>query len=547
MNLAILHYHLNRGGVTRVIENQLAALDAVLDPAEPWQVAVIYGGRCNGLNQDIADLLRAIRLSFIEVPMLDYDGVQSDGGRHAPAELLMELYAALGRLDFQPQQTVLHVHNHSLGKNRCLPEVVPILAQDGYAVLLQIHDFAEDFRPTNYRLLGDPAEVYPQAAGIHYAVINGRDHNILRTAGIEPERLHLLPNPVPEMGDTCGDMCADISGTAVSAVCGSARANARAKLQQQFGVGQDDCFVLYPVRCIRRKNIGEALLYGALAPAGTVVGLTLAPANPVEVPIYTAWKELAAELNLPCRFEVGAPGALSFAENLAAADVILTTSLAEGFGMVFVESWLAGRPLVGRDLPEITPDFAGAGVQLDRLWPRLCVPVNWIGADDFRHAVVAAYRRTLETYGREEKVSGTFCAKHPSGRSGKRFLTPFPEPPFPEPFPELVDFGELNEPMQRQVIELVCRDETNRRRVFDANPWLGEVFAVRVDTASDVIQQNADAIRREFSLEPSGRRLVDLYEQVISSPRDESPEPLPNAGRILDQFLSIDRFRLIRT
>ena len=27
---------------------------------------------------------------------------------------------------------------------------------------------------------------------------------------------------------------------------------------------------------------------------------------------------------------------------------------------------------------------------------------------------------------REEKGSGTFCAKHPSGRSGKRFLTPFP-------------------------------------------------------------------------------------------------------------------------
>jgi hypothetical protein len=24
-----------------------------------------------------------------------------------------------------------------------------------------------------------------------------------------------------------------------------------------------------------------------------------------------------------------------------------------------------------------------------------------------------------------EKGSGTFCAKHPSGRSGKRFLTPF--------------------------------------------------------------------------------------------------------------------------
>jgi hypothetical protein len=27
-----------------------------------------------------------------------------------------------------------------------------------------------------------------------------------------------------------------------------------------------------------------------------------------------------------------------------------------------------------------------------------------------------------------EKWSGTFCAEHPTGRSGKRYLTPFPDP-----------------------------------------------------------------------------------------------------------------------
>ncbi|MBU4272161.1 MAG: phosphate ABC transporter ATP-binding protein [Planctomycetes bacterium] len=33
-----------------------------------------------------------------------------------------------------------------------------------------------------------------------------------------------------------------------------------------------------------------------------------------------------------------------------------------------------------------------------------------------------------------EKVSGTFCAKHPAGRSGKRFLTPFPPPDYEDVF-----------------------------------------------------------------------------------------------------------------
>ncbi|NQT13867.1 MAG: hypothetical protein HQ582_14025, partial [Planctomycetes bacterium] len=45
MNIAILHYHLNRGGVTRVIQNHLLALDAVLQPDQTLPVALIHGGR----------------------------------------------------------------------------------------------------------------------------------------------------------------------------------------------------------------------------------------------------------------------------------------------------------------------------------------------------------------------------------------------------------------------------------------------------------------------------------------------------------------------
>ena len=131
----------------------------------------------------------------------------------------------------------------------------------------------------------------------------------------------------------------------------------RRRLSDEFAVSADDRFVLYPVRCIRRKNVGEALLYGKLAPPGTVVGVTLPPLNPVAIPVYARWQQLAAEWELPCRFDVGVAGKLTFAESLAASDLILTTSVAEGFGMVFLESWLASRALVGRDLPEITADF----------------------------------------------------------------------------------------------------------------------------------------------------------------------------------------------
>jgi len=529
MNVAILHYHLNRGGVTRVIENQLVSLDAVLDPQQRWRVAVLYGGRQAGWGEDVAQRIDALDFSLCEVPLLDYDTVRADvdgNDAHSTEPLFSQLTAALDDLGFAPQQTVLHVHNHSLGKNRCLPRVVAQLAEAGYAVLLQVHDFAEDFRPENYGNIGDPgsAGLYPQGPAIHYAVLNGRDHGVLADAGVAPQRLHLLPNPTPP-----------IDGL-------PPKSDAREKLRQLFDVAPTDRFLLYPVRCIRRKNVGEALLYSALAPPGTVVGLTLPPLNPLELSIYEEWQWLATELGLPCRFSVGGSTAslavggagLSFPENLAAADGILTTSLAEGFGMAFLESSQAGHVLLGRDLPEITRDFVEMGMRFDWLRPELRVPVEWVGSD-VRESLVELYRCSLETYDR----------------------------PMPSDLAEqlevrvadgLVDFGDLDEQQQEQVLRAVCESSAARRRVVQLNESIDEALSIDADsvlavggTAAAVIESNARCIDEHLSPDPSGRRLRQLYEQVAVEPRAARPEPLRAPQRILDRFLDFRRFRPIRS
>ncbi len=542
MNLAILHYHLNRGGVTRVIENQLAALDAVLEPADPWRVALLYGGRREGWNPDLPARLAAVQLSLYEVSGLDYDQERENADLGRSTALADQLSKLLGQIGFAPQETVLHVHNHALGKNVSLPACLMQLGSAGYPLLLQIHDFPEDFRPANYRRLGDAfavrrgpevrrgsltppavrgsvgrpattpdlaAILYPQAPHIHYALINGRDHEILRSAGAATERLHWLPNPVPEMDHL------------------PPAPQVRHRLAQQFGIAEHQRLVLYPVRCIRRKNVGEALLYSALAPPDTVVGLTLPPLNPAEVPIYQSWKQLAAELGLPCRFELGVPGALSFAENLTASDLICTTSLAEGFGMVFLESWLAGRPLLGRDLPEITCDFTKLGIRLDWLRPQLRVPVEWVGINTFRRTIFEAYCRTLESYGRGEPdgLDGLLDARTEDG---------------------LVDFGDLDETLQQQVLRIVCRSDQDRCRVLQSNGWIQQALSIRSGEVSEVIEANARCIRQYYSLLASGQRLVDVYCQVAGSPRAEAPEPLPHSERILQQFLDFARFRPMR-
>jgi hypothetical protein len=525
VNLAILHYHLNRGGVTRVIENQLDALDAVLDPAEPWRVALVYGGRRSGWCEDLPSRLSAVELSLHEVPSLDYDQQRGNAGREQSDSLAGELVRLFRQIGFAPEDSILHVHNHALGKNVSLPGCVARLAAEGYPLVLQIHDFPEDLRPGNYRRFrgalargrsGRPnhdelaAVLYPQTPHVHYAVLNGRDEQILRGAGVAATRLDRLPNPVPEMDQP-------VSTT-----------EARDRLAQQFGVTEQQRLVLYPVRGIRRKNLGEALLYAALAPPETVLGLTLPPLNPAERPRYESWKRLARELDLPCRFELGAAGGLSFAENLAAADLICTTSLAEGFGMVFLESWLAGRPLVGRDLPEITRDFNELAVRFDWLSPRLLVPLAWIGFDAFRITMLGAYRRTLQAYSRPEPdhLAAMIEAKIDSG---------------------LVDFGDLDETLQQQVLRTVCRNDESRRCVLRHNAWIEQALTVRREEASAVIEANAQTIQQHFSRLPSGRRLLELYQQVASSPRDRPAEPLGNPERILDEFLDFRRFRPIRS
>jgi hypothetical protein len=520
MNVAILHYHLNRGGVTQVIRNHLLALDAVLEPAEPLRVALVYGGRQVGWPQDFPDRLRSIRLALHALPSLDYDEAQPEGPPQ-PDTLAGPLIALLDELELGPGETVVHVHNHAVGKNVALPTSVWALAERGYAILLQVHDFVEDSRPGGFRRFSDAmgagpwaaswhGRLYPQAPHVHYAVLTGRDRAVLESAGTDTDRLHLLPNPVPEMMTL------------------SPREGARARLAERFAVHRDERFMLYPVRGIRRKNVGEALLYSRLAPPGTVVGLTLPPLNPVAKPFYDRWREVSTELELPCRFDVGAEGGLTFAENLTASDLILTTSVAEGFGMAFLESWLAGRSLVGRDLPEITSDFKQAGIRLDGLRPRVDIPSEWVKVDQLRRSLLEAFRLNLALYQRPQPIDLSEALDAKTGGP-------------------LIDFGDLDEPLQERVIERACSSEPCRRELLDANPGIERAFRAHPAEASRRIRENVEAIGRHYALVPSGQRLLNVYRQVASSPRTSSPRPLEHAGRFLDRFLDLTRFRLIHS
>ena len=86
---------------------------------------------------------------------------------------------------------------------------------------------------------------------------------------------------------------------------------------------------------------------------------SLEPTNPAFRPQFERWKSFSRELQLPVTFGLGHQVDCSFPKMVACSEAIVTTSVAEGFGLGFLEPWVFGKSLCGRNLPEITGDFTG--------------------------------------------------------------------------------------------------------------------------------------------------------------------------------------------
>ena len=91
MKLAIFHYHLNRGGVTQVVANQLRSLSTIKrNPVR--HVTLFFGGRRAGWPEQVEAELKGIELNFVRVPALDYEDLA--GGADLTSELSEALKSA---------------------------------------------------------------------------------------------------------------------------------------------------------------------------------------------------------------------------------------------------------------------------------------------------------------------------------------------------------------------------------------------------------------------------------------------------------------------
>jgi glycosyltransferase involved in cell wall biosynthesis len=455
MRIALVHYHLRRGGVTSVIMNQAQAL---MEAGE--DVLVIAGEGDLGSQRELG-----IPVALVEELRYDRDrgippenSAENTGEEIAKrAQRLADAITGAMKAHWGREADILHVHNPLLRKNAALLRALNILQDRQPRLLLQNHDLAEDFRPAVYAR----GEEYP--ANCHYAVINSRDRSFLHRAGLKPEGLHLLPNEVHPIN--------------------AAPDQARTRY-------------LYPVRALERKNIGEALLLSLFIPQGRTVAITLPPTTERDIRVYRGWMEFARELGLPVEFELGLNASLE--EIYGSALGIITTSVKEGFGFSYLEPWTAGRAVMGRRINYVCRDFESAGVRFDSLYSALNIPMVYISSTILR-----------------EKMERTMMGVYKRfGIDPPRYIIKMMEEDLASR--DMMDFGRLDEKTQGGIIRILAVNRRVFRDIADINPFLRKLAGWQPD--EEVIRANRHRVMEFYGREPILNLLMETYQSVLHTP-----------------------------
>lgn len=463
MKIAFLHYHLKTGGVSTCLKQQVEALK------NDCEMFVVTGEKPEG----------PFPVETVHIPQLAYSTLYRKPIK--PDDVAIAVTSAI-QTRFNGPADILHVHNPILAKNHSFLKILKILQKKGIALFLQVHDFAEDGRPQSYF-----EEDYP--LDCHYGVVNSRDYQILLKSGLKKEGLHLLSNTVnlPDSGANASDK-------------GS--------------------YVVYPIRAIRRKNIGEAILLSLFFENNETLVITLPPNSPADVESYKDWKIFGADHHLNVEFDTGLKR--SFEDIVGSARYLLTTSITEGFGFSFLEPWLFGKMVWGRKIVDICCDFEANGVRFDHMYTRLNIPLDWIDA----HGFFKKWRRTLidnaKLFGVQIEKNRIQIACQSIADDGA------------------IDFGLLDEDFQKDVIRKLLSDKTVFKDMLRLNPFLSKIG--RAPNEIDIIKANRSAVIRNYNLRLYRQKLLATYKSVNAcSVRQRIDKEI-----LLMQFLDLTQFSLLK-
>jgi glycosyltransferase involved in cell wall biosynthesis len=388
--VTIFHYHLQTGGITQVIRDSVLSL--LKEEPDKFDITVVSGREeqsgdfLSRLHGELEQSGVSARVRLDICPLLDYtDTMESLPQAEKIKKELLSRYRG----------SLWWVHNYHIGKNPVFTGAILEIAREysDQGIVLHIHDFPESGRFANLQKIRDhfeknlPGEnLYPDLPNLRYVLINNRDREILVGAGIREERVFLLNNPIRPADRAFIDLWQVQNKV-------NRWAEGNLPFWQPWGK-----LVLYPVRTIRRKNVLEAALLVNLLDTPSNLLVTL-PGNSDQERHYSDLVARAfSEKLVPGVWAVGTrleEFDTEFRELTRAADLIISTSVQEGFGYLFINSLLWGVPLLARNLDILDgiKNLFAPGESC--FYDRLIVPLSRTEADE----LAAAYRAALEAAG----------------------------------------------------------------------------------------------------------------------------------------------------
>lgn len=429
MRLIIFHYHLNPGGVTRIIESQIESLRQ----NKAFSDIIVLTGDCSDTSK-ITSLGAKIEIH----PLLNYLSNNFDEFDYQLNQIQKIFRTVIADND------IIHAHNLNLGKNPLVTMVLSEMAKKGFRLVNHAHDFAED-RPVNNSFLEQIIchkygyklhdILYPDLPNYLFVTLNSLDCTRLEKYGVVSDRIYLMPNPV-------------VFNTHHSEV---SKLSLKKKICKELQIDDQKKLLVYPVRVIRRKNIGEFILLSVLFREISTWVVTQSPLNPVEIEPYLKWKEFCEAYDIGIIWEAGKK--VNFEELIKAADFCVTTSIQEGFGMVYLEPWLMGTPVIGRDIEMVTNDIISSGIDFPVLYKKLVVP--------FKGSISELHNLNIED--------------------------------------------------QLGIIERSINSSDFISQIFANNPFLLNFLK---DIKSTTVEKNKAVILEDYSLEKYGDRLNGIYQKI---------------------------------
>jgi len=342
--ITIFHYHLLPGGVSSVIALSAEAMARNIPELESITLVSGTADNTREMAESIQDRIDGTGVQIETAILPDIGYVTGMASPPSVASIKEHLRSFSGSFWW--------IHNYHLGKNPQFTQaILEILREDPHQQLLfHIHDFPECARFENLQRLntGISLNPYPQGPNVRYALINRRDRQLLAQSGLSPEDLFLLNNPVRKSST-------DVQNTQPD------REAIRRRLQGAFPDAGDydprglDLF--YPVRTIRRKNVLEAGVWTRLIrqyrkeACNLIVTL---PGVSSSERRYSGTVEKAYRDGLiPGLWGIGRrleEAQVGFQELGRSSDLMIASSVQEGFGYLFIESLQWGLPLFAREL-----------------------------------------------------------------------------------------------------------------------------------------------------------------------------------------------------